>query len=176
MIVLTCSMMILAAALFAVFISDTRKAILALWITGLALGSLFLSLGAEFLAVLEWIVSTLVALSFLFYAVMLGEYGVNDVRSWAERIVYGIVALAVGGGFCFMIYLGASHLPGGDISAQIFGFQTEILVGNGESGDLSKLGRLLIEENLLSLETLALMGFLSLVGVGVISRPEREGE
>src|SRR4051812_40757209 len=60
------------SAAFASFAPDLRRSNLALWVAGLSAGALYLTLGAELLAVVQWIVSTLVAISLLFFSSMYG--------------------------------------------------------------------------------------------------------
>jgi NADH:ubiquinone oxidoreductase subunit 6 (subunit J) len=81
---LICGILSLGSAIYATVAGDTKRSILSLWFAGLSVGGLYLSWGAEFLAVLQWILSTLVAISFLFYAVMFGEYGAKDPRDWKK--------------------------------------------------------------------------------------------
>ena len=48
-------------------------------------GALFLSYGAEYLAVVQWLVGTLVAISFLVYASLFGGYTSLDARPKREK-------------------------------------------------------------------------------------------
>ncbi len=64
----------LSAVIMATFEKHMRRAILALWVAGIGIGALYLTVGAEFLAIVQWIVSTLVTLAFIFFSVMFGEY------------------------------------------------------------------------------------------------------
>src|SRR3954463_9439017 len=60
------------SAAFASFAPDLRRSNLALWVAGLSAGALYLTLGAELLAIVQWIVSTLVTISLLFFSSMYG--------------------------------------------------------------------------------------------------------
>jgi NADH:ubiquinone oxidoreductase subunit 6 (subunit J) len=161
------SIIALAAALTATFVVGMRRAILSLWITGLAMGCLFLTMGAETLAILQWIISTLIAIALFFFAVMFGEYESEQgtqqtLKQLLNRkfIVSMIIAIVVGGAFAAVIHLGAADFPAGPVA------QPE------RANDLAALGKVLVENHMLSLEVLALTLFLVLVGGGVVARPE----
>lgn len=159
-----CAGISLAAAAAATFVGDIRRAILALWVAGLGVGGLYLSLGAELLAVIQWIVSTLVSISFVFYAVMFGEYGVPDRRTISEKAVSCLSSLGLGAAFAGVIVLGGRDLPG------MMG--AELLVRPVANPGVMTLGRALADDYFLSLEILALTLFLVIVGSGVVARPE----
>ncbi len=150
----------LAAVLMATFVGHMRVAILALWVAGLGIGAVYLTLGAEFLAIVQWIVSTLVTISFLFFAVMFGEYHPPAAKRNSKTLFVQIVSLVLGCIFTICIALISRNLPSGP--------QTEFADGS----DLRLVGRVLTQENLLSLEVLALTLFLVLVGGGVVARSE----
>src|ERR1700761_6658818 len=87
----------LSAVLLATFVNQMRRAILALWVAGLGIGALYLTIGAEFLAIIQWIVSTLVTISFVFFAVMFGEF--NSVQSKKQGTGYVLRILCILLGF-----------------------------------------------------------------------------
>lgn len=62
----------LGAALMATFAFNIKRAILALWVVGLGVGAVYLTVGAEFLAIIQCMVSTLVTISLVFFSVMFG--------------------------------------------------------------------------------------------------------
>jgi NADH:ubiquinone oxidoreductase subunit 6 (subunit J) len=153
----------LGAALTATVVTSMQRAILSLWIAGLAMGCLFLTLGAETIAILQWIISTLVAISLFFFAVMFGEYE-RETKSPTlfnrKFIVSMILATALGAAFAFIIYLGANELSGGPA------------ITTNQVNDLASLGKVIVENHIVSLEVLGLTLFLVLVGGGVVARPE----
>src|SRR5262245_19689582 len=100
----------LAAALAATFVGDVRKAILALWIAGIGVGGLYLSIGAELLAVVQWVISTLVAIAFIFYGVMYGELGAPDSRPIGKRLTEAVLPVLIGGSFAGVVWLGMRAL------------------------------------------------------------------
>jgi NADH:ubiquinone oxidoreductase subunit 6 (subunit J) len=162
------SSIVLGAAATAALAPRMRTAILALWVAGLFMGCVYLSLGAETLAVIQWIISTLVAISLFFFAVMFGEYERKEsFMSYLNgaltldraRILSLTMALILAVGFAFMIFLGASQVT------------PEMLALPKEKNDLTTIGIVLTKNHLLSLEVLSLTLFLILVGGGVIARP-----
>jgi NADH:ubiquinone oxidoreductase subunit 6 (subunit J) len=157
-----CCSITLIGAILATFAGDLRVSILALWVAGLGTGGVLLSLGAELLAVVQWIVSTLITLGLLIYGISYGEHGVSDTRPRAQRGVSAILPVLLGLSFSAVIWLGTRHLP----AAGVF----EPAAGQ----DLAALGKALLDRHLLSLEVLAVLLFLALVGAGVLARPEEE--
>ncbi len=150
----------LAAVLMATFVGHMRVAILSLWVAGLSVGAVYLTLGAEFLAIVQWIVSTLVTISFLFFAVMFGEYHPPESKRSNKTLFVQAISLVLGCIFAILLGLVSYQLPSAP--------QTDFADGS----DLKMVGRLLTQSNLLSLEVLALTLFLVLVGGGVVARSE----
>lgn len=167
------SISVLTASAVAALTPRMRTSILALWISGLGMGCIFLTLGAETLAVVQWIASTLVATALFFFAVMFGEYERKEgffsidgkkIRLDRARALSFFVALLLAAGFSIMILFGSSPLT------------PEMLSLPKEKSDLTFLGATLVKDHLLSLEVLSLTLFLILVGGGVIARPQSQGE
>lgn len=150
----------LSAVLMATFEKQMRRAILALWVAGIGVGAMYLTIGAEFLAIIQWIVSTLVTISFVFFAVMFGEYHSPSTKSTKSAKFITILSVFLGCAFASVVWLGSKELP--EISLAL----------TKEGGDLSSIGKILTQDNLLSLEVLALTLFLVLVGGGVVARSE----
>jgi NADH:ubiquinone oxidoreductase subunit 6 (subunit J) len=150
----------LGAVLTATFVGDIRRAVLSLWVAGLGIGAIYLTLGAEVLAVVQWIVSTLVAISFVFFSVMFGEYGPGEEFKVDRRLIKTGLGVLLGLAFAWVIWFGGGHFP------------DELLPQAGEGTDIAALGKVLTGQHLLSLEVLALTLFLVLVGGGVIARPD----
>jgi NADH:ubiquinone oxidoreductase subunit 6 (subunit J) len=149
----------LGAVLVATFVGDIRRAVLALWVAGLGIGAIYLTLGAEVLALVQWIVSTLVAISFIFFSAMFGEYGPGEPLKLDRHLVKTALGVLVGGAFAWVIWFGAAPLPDGPLGQVV------------EGTDVAALGKELTGQHLLSLEVLALTLFLVLVGGGVLARP-----
>jgi NADH:ubiquinone oxidoreductase subunit 6 (subunit J) len=152
----------LAAVLTAAFVGDLRRAVLALWVAGLGIGAIYLTLGAEVLAIIQWVVSTLVTISFVFFTAMFGEYGPGEGFKIDRRLIKTGLGLLAGGAFAWVIALGAGQLP------------EEQTVHPQDGTDVAAVGKALTGPNLLSLEVLALTLFLVLIGGGVIARPDNE--
>jgi NADH:ubiquinone oxidoreductase subunit 6 (subunit J) len=163
----------LGGAACASVVENMRTATLSLWIVGLALGGVYLTLGAETLAVIQWIVCTLAAISFIFFAAMFGEYDVEGSSekkslSWGERFravdraqvaAIGLAAI-IGVAFVAVVRIGSADLPESSLEIP------------KEANDLLAFGHILTTHHLLSLEVLAMTLLLILVGGGVIARPE----
>lgn len=160
----------------AALVENMRTATLSLWIASLAVGGVYLTLGAEALAIVQWIVSTLAAISFIFFAAMFGEYdrATSEERvsssggpwmarlqsiSRAQIVAFGLSAV-IGIAFVLVVWQGSADLPEGTLAIP------------DKNNDLIALGRVLIDHHLLSLEVLATTLFLVLVGGGIIARPE----
>ncbi len=155
----------LGAAVMATFVSYIKRAILALWVVGLGVGAVYLTVGAEFLAIIQCMVSTLVTISLIFFSVMFGEYQAegaakSSFRFSPAQIVQTLLSVALGVGFVGVIWVGVRGMPAENLD-------------QNSGSDLGALGRALTQHNLLSLEVLALILFLVLVGGGVIARLER---
>ena len=151
----------LAAAAVATFTQNMKTAILALWVAGLGVGCIYLTLEAEFLAVIQWIVSTLLTITFVFFAVMFGEYNPSPRNRSKYEFIRIFLSILVGTGFSGIIWLGATGLGTGQVLL------------TGHVTDLKTLGQLLIQKHFISLEVLALTLFLVLVGGGAVARFER---
>jgi NADH:ubiquinone oxidoreductase subunit 6 (subunit J) len=154
----------LGAAGLAAFVGDIRRAVLSLWVAGLGIGAVYLLLGAEVLAIVQWIVSTLVAISFIFYSAMYGEYGPGEGMKLDRSLIKSGLGLAAGAAFAWVIWIGAGQVS------------EEKMLLPAEGSDVAALGRTLTQQHLLSLEVLALTLFLVLVGGGVIARPDAGSE
>ncbi|MCM2322093.1 MAG: NADH-quinone oxidoreductase subunit J [Oligoflexia bacterium] len=150
----------LAAVTVAAFVRDIRRATLALWIAGLGAGGIYLTIGAETLAIVQWVTSTLVAISFVFFAVMFGEYGSQKGFFDRKRALFYGLGLAIGVSFAGLIALGSGTIDAPMLEVPVSG------------NDLPALGKALTEDHLLSLEVLAFTLLMVLVGGGVLARPE----
>src|SRR5690349_20130441 len=137
----------LSAVLMVTFETHTRRAILARWVAGVGVGAMYLTVGAEFLAVIQRIVSTLVAISFFFFSVMFGEYHAPVPRGGVRGRLFIILSLILGGSFAAVIGIGSGGLPESTLNLVL------------QDADLATLGRRQTDDHLLSLEILALSLF-----------------
>ncbi|MCM2278027.1 MAG: NADH-quinone oxidoreductase subunit J [Oligoflexia bacterium] len=156
----------LGAALIAALVRDIRRATLALWIAGLGVGGVYLTIGAEMLAVIQWVVATLAAISFVFFAGMFGEYGFERQFFDRKRAVFYGLGVIAGVAFSGVIWLAAGETGPLDLEIPRSG------------NDLVAVGSFLTERHLLSLEILGITLLMALLGGGVLARPEarREGD
>ena len=154
-----------AAAGVAAFVGDLRRAALALWVAGLSIGAIYLTLGAEVLAVIQWVVSTLGAITFVFYSSNFGEHGPREKLHLDRRLAKVVLGVLAGGAFAWIMWTGAGQLPNEPLSLQPV-----------EGTDVLAIGHALTGQNLVALEVLALTLFLVLIGGGVIARPDVSGK
>lgn len=150
----------LILAIFACLCRDLSRGLLALWGVGLAMGAVYLSVGAEALALVQWVVSTAAALSSAFFVVMFERPGA-PTRESRIRLVLGAL---LGLGLCLVTGLAVSGLPSPSAAE-----------ARGSADDLAGLGRFLAENQLLSAEILGLTLLFALVGGGVVARSVRGG-
>lgn len=155
---------VLSAALIATLVQNMRQSILALWVAGLGVGGMYLTMEAEFLAIIQWIVSTLVTITFIFFSVMFGEFGRLERSRTRKEWALTVFSILIGMGFAGVIGLGTSASD-----------KNTLHFGNDSMG-LKGLGQVLVEKNFISLEVLALTLFLVLVGGGVIARFDKHEE
>lgn len=146
------------ASIFATFVADTRRAVLCLWLAGLALAGLYLDLGAEALALIQSIVATLGAIVALFFVLSFGEHIVIDDRTPVKRLATLTLPLLIGTGFSILIWLGMKDIP---------------LEAPMATGNLRGLGLSILDDHLISAELLAVALLVSVVSAGVVGRPER---
>jgi NADH:ubiquinone oxidoreductase subunit 6 (subunit J) len=156
--IIVLSALVTASALVAALSKDTRHVVLGLWVCGMGMGGIFLSFGAEVLAMAQWIVATLGGVSLLMASSMCGELGKKVASRGTtfdllQAIIVGVGMTAVFGVALFRFQPGMNSLP--------------------QSGqDLQALGQLLTEKHSISLNLLAVTLLLVLVGGGVLSRAE----
>ena len=155
----------LIAVCLTTVLRQMKQVVLSLWVAGLGVGAIYLTLGAEFLAIIQWIISTLVALSFIFFSVMFGEYEPSQGAQEKVSPLMMVLAFLTGTGFVGVVTLGLVHLDHSKMSIEA-----------PPSGDLMSLGRVLTQEHLLSLELLGLILFIVLIGGGVITRFEGDDQ
>lgn len=145
------------SALGATLSENLRLATLFLWLAGIGVGGVYLSLGAELLAIVQWIVATLVGISLLFHSIMFG------VRKGGVPWTRLALALVVAGGFVAALLPGMAGLSAGGGGAT-------------DASGLSSIGARLAGRGLLALEGLGLTLFLGIMGAGILSRPVTETE
>lgn len=159
------------SGLFTAFEKNISRAILALWLTGLSVGCLYLSLGAEVLAIIQWVLSTILALAFVYFSVMFGEFSNKTKNNFDEQVYsrrkfflkFGL-SLLVALGFLWLTWLASKKIP------------MNHLIIPKQGHDLKALGQVIIADHLQSLEVLILTMFLVLIGSGAIVRKSRVGE
>jgi len=151
------SVMAIIFGLVATVVSNIRFASLALWGAGLSTGGIFLVLGAEFLAVVQWITATVLCFSFLFFSSL---YGPKRVKFNPWQFL-ATATLCVG--FVIMIGYGARELP-----------QDILLKETGVR--LIDLGKTIVLDNFLMLELVVFILLMAIVGSGVMSRGTMEDD
>jgi NADH:ubiquinone oxidoreductase subunit 6 (subunit J) len=160
-VVFVFAVLAIIGALVAAISDDARKVILSLWVCGMSIGAVFLSFGAELLAVAQWIVITLVGIALLLFSSMFGELGAKTQND-QKRARFDFAQAALIGGLLI-----------GVLGVALIKYSPAILTEAQAGQDLQALGLLLTERHLISLEVLAVTLLLILVGGGVLARPER---
>lgn len=137
----------------------SRTAIVALWFGQFGAGALLLACGSETVALLVWMVATIVAAISFLHADVVGDPPApapKGAAASAARLVFpGLVSTGVGV-MSWLLLAGLVEGPGsGSTPASAPGVQSE--------------------ERFLLLELLALLALAAAIGAGVISRPRRTG-
>lgn len=145
----------IVGAAWAVFTRSTRSAGLALWVCGLGVGGGMLSMGLEFVAITQWILSTLSVLGFSYFAVLLGEEPQEGSRGiyWKSKLA----PLGIGVMFCALVWFAVGDVPENPKSP---------------AAGISEIGRMVVTEHLVSLEVLGIAFLVVVIGAGVLSRSE----
>jgi len=158
------AVVLVAASVFATFSKNIRSSILALWICGLGTGAFYLTVGTELLAIVQWIVATIVAISFIFFAVTFGEYSKADNPTGGRSTLFTILGVSIGILLPALLWLGLGPTPDSALGSP------------ADASDLGAIGTKLVSENFLSLEILGVSLLVAIVGGGVIARPLKNTE
>ncbi len=151
----------LVTATLATIAHDLKYSILSMWIAGLATGAIFLTVDAEFLGIVQWIVSTLVAISFVFFGVMFGDFESNEKKKGKANYLMVSCASVLGLSFSALLWLAMKDNARLEITTDTHAFE------------IKEVGKALVSTHILSLEVLAITLFLVLVGCGAIARIEK---
>ncbi|MEK7399909.1 MAG: NADH-quinone oxidoreductase subunit J [Candidatus Poribacteria bacterium] len=160
MIQLVLGMVVVVTAVCAVFLNNIYKAVTALWGTGVAVGFVYILYGAETLAIVQWITSTLVTGAFIIAAALSGE------QFWAtsEKKSRSFLVTSIFLGLCFavVVFLGIEKII--DITTkEHFVYDT----------GLTALGKMAGGRGFISLEMLAFILLVALIGTGFVVRTSR---
>lgn len=150
----------LVCALASVWVRTPRYAILALWGMGLWTGVAYLAAGAEVLALLEWILSSVSTLSLVFFSLLFGEFTASERERTDRAGVPWFLALPTVLGFGAWMFLAS---PQADLPDALAAQSTS---------QLAEMGKRLIEEHWLASEVVGALLFISVVGAGIIARPD----
>jgi len=141
----------LISAVLASFSSNYKLAGLAIWICSFAMGSAYITLGAEFLGFMQWIVGTVVAASFLFYSIVFGFE--EQKLKWTSVLAAGVLSALM----VFYVQQGIQGMPMVHVDAQ------------GSEG-LSGLGEAMLSRHFLAYLVSSVIMLLAIMGAGVTSR------
>jgi NADH:ubiquinone oxidoreductase subunit 6 (subunit J) len=135
-----------------------RVNILALWVSGIGLGLIFLVLGSEILAIAQWFFSTTTTLLILTYSLIMGDWlsPESEKSQWQEWI---------------LPILGASSFAG-IIAIGLHDFEQWTLEISFEPVSVVQYGAQLLSHHPLVLLVLGFEILLTLVGIGVVGRPD----
>jgi NADH:ubiquinone oxidoreductase subunit 6 (subunit J) len=141
-------------ATMAVLSQRLRRSAFFIWLCGLSVGAVFLCYGAEFLAFVQWAISTLIASVFIFYSMIFGEVAPTRVEKNKLR---ALVLLFLAG-----------------VVSEIALESWPVVKIREEAGSIFALGKRITENYSLALLALGFMLFLVVIGAGVIARPEED--
>ncbi|MBI4924733.1 MAG: hypothetical protein HY843_02310, partial [Bdellovibrio sp.] len=131
----------------------------ALWFSGLGVALVFYQLGFEFMAVFQGVIATLMSLLFIYYGVTLGE-------KWSMSIHKGVVLVAAGLMSAFLFYFAFQRvLTKFNLISDFFSVRKFV-------ENLHLFSRQVLIESFLSVLLLAIILFVTLIGVGTVSREE----
>ncbi len=157
---LLCGLSILVAVMGAVtaLSKSFRINVLALWLSGMGLGVMYLILGSEILAITQWFFSTTSTLLILTYAIVMGDWLNRETESllWREWI------LPVCGAISFA----------GIIAIGLHDFEQWTLEISFEPVSVARYGSQLLAHHPLVLLVLGFEVLLTLIGVGVVGRAD----
>lgn len=171
---------ILASALAVAILKNSRKSIVALWLTGLATGSLMLKMGAEVLALVQWMSSTVLAITLIYFANLFGEFhlGQKTKGESKEQSLAGEETALKGTSQKYKWSLGAvgavSLLPFFLKGIQQGKLPDEFL--RMENTDLFALGAEMVRSHLLAVEVVGMLLLLAVVGGGILARSAQNDE
>ncbi len=148
-----------SSTLLAAFSADIYVAILALWLAGTSVGAIYLILDFETLAMIQWLSCTLIALGFVFFAVLFGEYRSSPSRSLGKRWGIPLISLVLGIGFSALSWFSASFSPLNEDRSAV-----------GPETNAAEFSMSLVNQHGVSLTLLALMLFVTLIGAGIVAR------
>jgi NADH:ubiquinone oxidoreductase subunit 6 (subunit J) len=171
---------LVGGAVCSLFFEDMRRAAVSVWVAGLGAGAVEMALGAEVLAVTQWILSSVALVVFILFSVTFGEYrsrsteevttapqGKPALESRAWRLARAFGPVLLGGAFMGVVFYG--YLP---LERRAASTMKVSLLGSFPGGDIRAVAQALLRENFVSLQIVALILLLVVVGAGVVSRPE----
>jgi len=138
---------------------DFRGSAIGIWGAGILLGVYLLTSGAEFLALVLWILSTLSAVGFVFFSLVMGEFGKKPseepvIRQSRRRALIPLLGVFAAG----TVFIGLASS----------GFVPEAGVSKFEP--MALLGVRLVEEHMVTVIAVCFLSFVVLVCAGVVAR------
>lgn len=153
------------SGVLAISLKTARTSILLATLAGFLSGAGFLSLGAEYLAITQWLVSGISALGLLFFEMMFG----NEMP-WSKRtkqfdlILALLAAVSICGVFLFAV-LGGLTFDG--LSLRVDQSLTAASMGD--------LGIVMTRKFFIVLQIVGFLLLVAIVGSGVLARPSDRG-
>lgn len=145
-----CTVVCLGSALLVTFSSHRQRVGISLWLCGMSAGGMFLSVGAEFIAMIQWTLSTVLGMLYLFYSSLFLPSEKKSSSTWVMSVV--ILLLVSMGIFLFAL-------------KGIDQFQLK-----KTATGLGTLGRRMISQYGIHIHLLALTVFVVIIGTAQISR------
>jgi NADH:ubiquinone oxidoreductase subunit 6 (subunit J) len=152
------ALMTVGSACVAAFVQDMRKALLGLWAAGLSAGAMYLTVGQELLAIIQWVSASVATLTLLFSVALYGDPGAKRSMNRVRAIGPAFMSM----GFVILTWFGAVA----------FRNDAPVVLNTGSS--LATLGQTLLERHLVAVEIVALLFLAATIGAGVLTRKIRD--
>jgi len=136
---------------FAALSTSIKNAAFYLWLCGLSLGVTFLVAMSEFVALAQWLVSSLIYLTFVFHTQKSED--ASFLSDWVKQGLSGFIGFLFILGLYFGLKDSVSRIRLGDDLISVY-----------------ELGHYILSDQLLSVEVLSLSFFLVVVGIGVLGK------
>ena len=159
--VLTSAAFLVFSAIAIAIHRENRWAVVAWWINGVSASSILLGLGAELLAIVMALSSTLATVAYFFHADTLSSVSVRAESKERAALAQTVFSGLVSAGFGLAVFLLLRSVISGAVRP----------IGTASRGE-----GFVTEESFVAIQLCALMGLVLVIGAGVVSRPRRRND